>query len=148
MRAAYSQSAAIMKANSFEYIFSQIYNLMPIFVCVFILTLVGAISTSALSAKRQLKNYAVYYICGLRWRQCALINFFSSLTCALISFVLSISAAFIAKVFGILGETVIELGIWQLLGCAIIILLYILLSMILPISIIGKNSPNQVLKAN
>ena len=77
-----------------------------------------------------------------------MINFFSSLTCALISFVLSISAAFIAKVFGILGETVIELGIWQLSGCAIIILLYILLSMILPISIIGKNSPNQVLKAN
>lgn len=148
MRAAYSQSTAIMKENSFEYIFSQIYNLMPIFICVFILTLVGAISTSALSAKRQLKNYAVYYICGLRWRQCALINFFSSLTCALISFVLSISAAFIAKVFGILGETVIELGIWQLSGCAIIILLYILLSMILPISIIGKNSPNQVLKAN
>lgn len=148
MRAAYSQSAAIMKANSFEYIFSQIYNLMPIFVCVFILTLVGAISTSALSAKRQLKNYAVYYICGLKWRQCALINFFSSLTCAFISFVLSISAAFIAKATGILGETVIELGLWQLLGCAIIILLYILLSMILPISIIGKNSPNQVLKAH
>lgn len=148
MRAAYSQSTAIMKENSFEYIFSQIYNLMPIFICVFILTLVGAISTSALSAKRQLKNYAVYYICGLKWRQCAAVNFFSSLICVTISFVLSISAAFIAKVFGILGETVIELGIWQLSGCAIIILLYILLSMILPISIIGKNSPNQVLKAN
>lgn len=77
MRAAYSQSTAIMKENSFEYIFSQIYNLMPIFICVFILTLVGAISTSALSAKRQLKNYAVYYICGLKWRQCAAVNFFS-----------------------------------------------------------------------
>lgn len=148
MRAIYSQSTEIMKENSFEYIFSQIYNLMPIFVCVFILTLVGAISTSALSAKRQLKNYAVYYICGLKWKQCALINFFSSLTCVLISFVTSISVAFIAKTAGILGKTVIELGLWQLLGCAIIILLYILLSMILPISIIGNNSPNQVLKAN
>ena len=148
MRAIYSQSTEIMKENSFEYIFSQIYNLMPIFVCVFILTLVGAISTSALSTKRQLKNYAVYYICGLKWRQCALINFFSSLTCVLISFVISISMAFIAKTAGILGKTVIELGLWQLSGCVIIILLYILLSMILPISIIGKNSPNQVLRAN
>lgn len=148
MRAAYSQSTAIMNENSFEYMFSQIYNLMPIFVCTFILTLVGAISTSALSAKRQLKNYAVYCICGLKWRQCASIIFFSSLTCALISFILSISAAFIAKANGILGETVIELGLWQLLGCAIIFLFYILLSMILPISIIGKNSPNQVLRAN
>ena len=148
LHSAYISSTENMKKNSLEYIFSQIYNLMPILVCIFILTLVGAVSTSALSAKRQLKNYAVYYICGLKWRQCAAVNFFSSLTCALISFVLSISAAFIAKTTGILGKTVIELGLWQLSGCIVIILLYVLLSMILPISIIGKNSPNQVLKAN
>lgn len=148
MRAAYSQSTEIMKENSLEYIFSQIYNLMPIFVCVFILTLVGAISTSALSTKRQLKNYAVYYICGLKWRQCARVNFWSSFLCVMTALVLSVgTVAFIVST-NFLGETVIELGLWQLLGCAIITLLYILLSMILPISIIGKNSPNQVLKTN
>lgn len=137
-----------MKENSLEYIFSQIYNLMPIFVCIFILTLVGAISTSALSAKRQLKNYAVYYICGLKWRQCARVNFWSSFLCVITALILSLGVVAFVVLTNILGETVIELGLWQLLGCAIITLLYILLSMILPISIIGKNSPNQVLKTN
>lgn len=148
LHSAYTSSTENMKKNSLEYIFSQIYNLMPIFICVLVLTLVGAVSTSALSAKRQLKSYAVYYICGLKWRQCAAVNFFSSLTCVMISFALSISAAFIAKVTGILGGTVIELGLWQLLGCAVIIVIYVLLSIILPLNIIGSSTPNQVLKSN
>lgn len=91
------------------------------FICVLILTLVGALSTSALSAKRQLKNYAVYYICGLKWKQCATVNFWSS---------------------------VIEFGICQFLGCLVIMAVYVLLSLIRPLNIIGNNTPNQVLKSN
>jgi len=148
LHSAYTSSTENMKKNSLEYIFSQLYNLMPIFICVLILTLVGAVSTSALSAKRQLKNYAVYYICGLKWRQCATVNFFSSLTCVLISFALSIGSAFIAKTTGLLGGTVIELGWWQILGCFAVIIIYMLLSIILPLNIIGSSTPNQVLKSN
>lgn len=55
-----------MKSNSLDYIFEQIYTLFPIMICVLILTLVGAVSINALSAKKQLRNYAVYYICGLK----------------------------------------------------------------------------------
>lgn len=144
----FTSSTEEMRQRSLDYIFSQIYNLMPIFICVLILTLVGAISTSALSAKRQLRNYAVYYICGMKWKQCSWVNLFSSVICVVISFVLSIAVTMIAKSTGLLGNTVIELGLWQFLGCAIITLIYILLSMILPISIIGKNTPNQILKSN
>ncbi|MCD8187470.1 MAG: hypothetical protein LUD57_02420 [Ruminococcus sp.] len=148
MTTLYSTNGSIIKEGSLDYIFSQIYNLMPIFICVFILTLVGAISTSALSAKRQLRNYAVYYICGLKWKQCAVINLFSSLICILISFALSIIAAFIAKATGILGDTVISLGVWQILGCVVIMIIYVLFSIILPLNIIGNNTPNKILKSN
>ncbi|MCD7811701.1 MAG: hypothetical protein LUG91_07620 [Ruminococcus sp.] len=137
-----------MKSNSMDFIFSQLYTLFPILVCILILTLVGAISTSALSAKRQLRNYAVYYICGLKWKQCAVINLFSSLICILISFALSIIAAFIAKATGILGDTVISLGVWQILGCVVIMIIYVLFSIILPLNIIGNNTPNKILKSN
>lgn len=148
MHAAYSISTEKMKKNSLEYIFSQIYNLMPIFICILILTLIGAISTSALSAKYQLRNYAIYYICGLKWRQCTLVNLFSSLICVTISFVISLVFSILAMKTNILSGTVIELGIWQLLGCLVILLIYVLLSVILPVSIVGRNTPNQVLKSN
>lgn len=148
MHATHAVPTEEMKINSLKYIFSQIYDLMPIFVCIFILTIVGAVSTSALSAKRQLKNYAVYYICGLKWRQCAAVNFFSSLVCVMISFVLSIGAAFTVKITGLLGGTVVELGWWQISGCIAMIGVYMILSIILPLNIIGNNTPNQVLKSN
>lgn len=148
MTTLFSTNGSIIKEGSFDYIFSQIYNLMPIFICVFILTLVGAISTSALSAKRQLRNYAVYYICDLKWNQCAVINLFSSLICILISFTLNIIAAFIAKATEILGDTVISLGVWQILGCVVIMIIYVLFSIILPLNIIGNNTPNKILKSN
>jgi hypothetical protein len=137
-----------MKENSLKYIFSQIYDLIPVCICIIILTLVGAISTSALSAKYQLKNYSIYYICGLRWKQCSYVNLFSSLICVIISFVVSIAFTIIASKTAILGNTVIEIGIWQIFGCIILSLLYMFLSLLLPISIIGRNTPNQVLRAN
>ncbi len=137
-----------MKENSLKYIFSQIYDLIPVCICIIILTLVGAISTSALSAKYQLKNYSIYYICGLRWKQCSYVNLFSSLICVIISFVVSVVFTIIASKTAILGNTVIEIGFWQIFGCIILSLLYMFLSLLLPISIIGRNTPNQVLKAN
>lgn len=137
-----------MKSNSLKYIFLQLYDLMPIFVCVLILTLVGVLSTSALSAKRQLKNYAVYYICGLRWKQCAIVNFWSSFICVGVSFALGLVTTFVIKTTEMFGQTVIEFGIWQFLGCLVITVMYVLLSLILPLNIIGSNTPNQVLKSN
>lgn len=136
-----------MKDNSLEHIFLQLYNILPVFICVLFLTLVSALSTSALSAKRQLKNYAVYYICGLKWKQCAIVNFWSSFICVGISFVLAAAAALVIKTTGMFGETVIEFGIWQLFGCLVIMALYVVLSLILPLSIIGSSTPNQVLKS-
>jgi len=137
-----------MKSNSMKYIFSQMFTLFPILICILILTLVGAVSVSALSAKRQLKNYAVYYICGLKWKQCSMVNLYSSLICVVISFVLSITSIIVIKTTNILGDNVIELGVVQILSCILLVIVYIVLSLLLPLKIIGGNTPNQVLKSN
>lgn len=145
-------SAAIplekLKENSLNYIFSQLYDMMPIFICVFLLTIVGALSMSALSVKQQLNNYAVYYICGLKWKKCAIVNFWSSFICVIVSFLISIIVVAYLKSTKTFGETVIEMGFWQLFGCLSIIIIYVLLSMILPIQIIGSNTANKILKSN
>jgi len=137
-----------MKANSMNYIFSQIYTIFPILICILMLTLVSAVSVSALSAKNQLKNYAIYYICGLKWKQCSMINFYSSLVSVILSFIMSILLILVIKLTGVMEETIIDFGIWQFISCMLIMMLYIILSVILPISIIGKNTPNQILKSN
>lgn len=148
MNVIYSVPTDEMKKNSMEYIFSQIYTLFPILVCILILTIIGAISVNALSTKRQLRNYAVYYICGLKWKECAKINMISSIICMAISFAISILAVCILQNTNILGGNLIKIGLFQIIGCIVLIFIYILLSSILPIRIIKNNTPNQILKAN
>lgn len=136
-----------IKNNSIEYIFSQFYTLLPILIAVLIMTFVSAVSTSALTAKRQLKNYAVYYICGLKWRDCALINLTSSIVLVAISMGISI---FGIEIFGnsILAESVIEFGIIQFTVCIFIAVMYVILSILMPFQIVKNNSSCKVLKSN
>lgn len=137
-----------MKKNSMKYIFAQVYSLLPIIICILILTLVASVSSGALSVKRQMRNYAIYYTCGLRWRDCSKINFYSALIGLCVSFFLSIIVIVFINNNDIIGGTVIGFGVWQLLGCIVLGIVYMFLSLLLPINIIGKNTPAEILKSN
>ena len=43
-------------------------------------------------------------------------------------------------------ETVITFGVWHFAVCAVVIVLYLALSMLMPLMIIGSNEPKEVLK--
>ena len=131
--------------NSMEYIYKQMYTLFPIALCIFILTVISAVSINAIYTKRQLRNYAIFYICGARWRTCALKSLKdSAITCAVASALCAL-ILFIGKQ-SFLKETVISFGIWHAVICVAVIALYLLLSMIMPIAIIGSSQPKDVLK--
>ncbi len=134
-----------VKENSLSYIYQQMYTLFPIAVCIFILTVISTVSISAIYTKRQLRNYAIFYICGARWRTCALRSLKNSaITCGIAA---AISAlVLIVGKLTLLKETVISFGVWHLAVCALVIVLYLALSMIMPLAIIGSNEPKEVLK--
>ena len=134
-----------VRENSLDYIYEQMYTLFPIALCIFILTVISTVSISAIYTKRQLRNYAIFYICGARWRTCALRSLKNSaITCGIAA---AISAlVLIVGKLTFLKETVISFGIWHLAVCAGVIVLYLALSMIMPLAIIGSNEPKEVLK--
>ncbi len=134
-----------VKKGSMQYIYEQMYTLFPIAVCIFILTIISTVSISAIYTKRQLRNYAIFYICGARWRTCALRSLKNSaITCGIAS-ILAAVVLIIGKLT-LLKETVISFGIWHFAVCALVIILYLALSMIMPLAIIGSNQPKEVLK--
>ncbi len=131
--------------NSLNYIYEQMYTLFPIALCIFILTVISAVSINAIYTKRQLRNYAIFYICGARWKTCALKSLKdSAITCAVASALCAL-ILFIGKQ-SFLKETVISFGIWHAVVCLGVIALYLILSMIMPIAIIGSSQPKDVLK--
>ena len=145
MQNIYSAPLSEVNKNSLEYIYEQMYTLFPIALCIFILTVISAVSINAIYTKRQLRNYAIFYICGARWRTCALKSLKdSAITCAVASALCAL-ILFIGKQ-SFLKETVISFGIWHAVICVAVIALYLLLSMIMPIAIIGSSQPKDVLK--
>ncbi len=132
-------------SNSMQYIYEQMYTLFPIAVCIFILTIISTVSISAIYTKRQLRNYAIFYICGARWRTCALHSLKNSaITCGIASILAAV--VLIVGKLTFFKETVITFGVWHFAVCALVIVLYLALSMIMPLAVIGSNSPKEVLK--
>lgn len=134
-----------MEINNQRYLYEQLYNFLPIILTLLIMIMVSSISTTALSTRRRLKDYTVYYITGLRWRQCAWINFIQSVMISGASVVLSLFIVLVIKTMCLAETITILWGGWTAVFVTGMILVYLLFSMLMPVIIIGRNSPKQIL---
>jgi hypothetical protein len=121
---------------------------MPILICVVILTFIAVFSVQTISIKRQMRNFSIYYICGLKWRECAIINLIGSLISILISIFITTLGIYFANYLNLLKNTVINLGFWQIIICLCIGILIAIFSMIMPILLINNSSAKEVLRRN
>lgn len=138
-------SLSEMKKNSWNYILEELYNYLPVFICVFLFVVIAAVSANAITVKKQLKNYAVYYICGLSWKNCAGISLCVALLTSAAAVVLVAFSMCICKLIGISGYTGITFGLWQLLACVIILFCYIMLAWSVPLTIVKGTSAKEVM---
>ena len=128
-----------------KYIFEQLMTIFPIALCIFILTVISSISISAIYTKRHLHDYAVLYICGATWKSCALRSLRSGLVTCGASVLLTAAVLVIGKLT-FMKETVISFGLIPLAVCAGVLVVYLALSMIMPLLIIGRTEPREILK--
>lgn len=125
----------------------QLIILVPVIVGLMVLTIVSILSLSAISTHKQLKNYGILYICGSRWRQCALINIINIVIDILFSVLITYSMLTILDFSGKLENTVVIFEKNELRICTVIAMIVIFVSAIMPFAIIGKTQPKEILKA-
>lgn len=131
--------------NSMSKIFSYLTDLLPIIIVLLIMITVSGISSSALAARREMKSFAIFYITGLQWKHCGLIGLIGSSILALFSAILSVAAILIIKSTAI-GTDITILFRWQTVLCAVaIIAFFILISMIMPLIMLSRTTPKQIL---
>lgn len=140
---AYTKEMSEIRQNSFTLIKEQLYILLPIALCIFILTLITSISVISISVNSQLRIYAVLYICGARWRQCAFISFVYSLIISLVSCILGAAALIVITHR---TQTVIKYGKYEILSVFLVITIFLLLSALIPHLILHGNQPKEILK--
>lgn len=145
--AMYRFDTSELKNNSKDYIWGEVYVILPIIICVLLLTIFTSVSSNAISAKRNLKNYGVMYLCGATWKKCTKVSMINSLIICVISSLLSLAILSIGKLT-FWSDTVVTIGLWQSMLCLITLLIYIMISMLIPLLLVGNISPRDVLKSN
>ncbi|WP_028510203.1 ABC transporter permease [Ruminococcus sp. NK3A76] len=139
----YKENLSEIRKNSFTYIKEQLYVLLPIALCIFLLTMITTISVVSISLDGSLRTYGVFYICGARWQRCVTISFVYSLMIVIVSSGLSL---FALKVISGRISTVISFGRWEFISMLMISALYLLLSVIIPLVTVKTVKPRDVLK--
>ena len=124
----------------------KLIAIFPIFIGVFVLTIISSLCSGAVSVKKQMKNYAIYSICGMPWQRSASISVIATCILAIISFIISIVCVFIITTIN--KVTTINLGIVQLAVCVGVALIYCMISALLPSLIINGTSIKEILRNN
>ena len=141
----FSARLSEVNENSISYFKVQILNFLPIIIVVLILTLVSSISITALSTRRRLHDYGIYYLCGLKWKSCCLVNLFWALA---VESAAVIAAAMFITFSGrlpLLGKITVVPNIWTLPAVAAVLMIFTAGSMLMPLIIIGNSTPKEIL---
>ena len=141
----YSVSMAAVNKASRGYLLIRLYELVPIIAVLCIMAFVGSISTAALSTRRQLADYAVFTLCGLKKRNCGLIGLIQSIITLAASGVLTaVVTAVIGRIY--LNRFYLHTDLFLLTGEAVIAVLFIAVSLAVPTLMIGKSDVRELLK--
>ncbi len=130
-----------------DYIWNQLNELIPIFIGLLLLVIISVVCSSAIMTRTQLRNYAIYYLSGLEWKHCIKIQVYQQIIIQVTTFLITMLTFMIMYYSGILKNTLLELGIEQVLACTLYIFICVLASIILPAKIINNNSPQDILTA-
>lgn len=131
-----------INSNSMEYILEHINDLLPIIIVLLIMVAVSSISSSALSTRRGIKNCAVFYIVGLEWKRCILINLIQSAIILLCAVMISAASLVILTGAGTGLRIIINGG--TVLSAAAISVFYMITSMIMPAVMLSGTTPKQI----
>ena len=135
-----------IKEKSKDNLEEKVFSIIPIFIGAFVLAIVSSLCSIAVSVKKQMKNYAIYSICGMNWKTSSVISIINTFILAVISLLLSILS--VCVISAINTETTMCIGAYQLICCVGVIIIYIIISAIMPSLIINGTSINEILRNN
>lgn len=131
--------------NSEKYVKQELYTFFPIALSILIITLFTAIITTVVTTMQNLRSYAVLYLSGATWKRCSIINFINYIAIVIFT-VIADSVFFIVGKRTFLKGTVIKANIVNIGVCGIILILFLLLSLAVPLLVVRNKQPRDVLK--
>ena len=124
----------------------KMLELIPIVVGIVVLVVLGIVCLISLDTIAGLKDYAIFYCCGMKWNRILLINAIKSLLSCVLGFMLMMAARAYLVSSGKAKDLLIEIGGSQMLGIVAVGVLMVITAIIVPIVLVRRNTPVSVLK--
>lgn len=128
------------------YLNEELLKLLPAVVILLVLVVISAVSVSSIAARKRLKDYAEYYVLGLRWKQCAAVSFFQALTSAAAALIVSAAAFFVISFTALSNVITIIIDMRSIFALLGVLLLYLAFSMIMPLIMLNSATPKELLQ--
>jgi len=135
----------VFQSNCIHYILQEITKLLPIFICILMLTIVISVSINAITAYNEMRNHSIYYICGITWNKTLIISLFYTMIQTAFAFLFAFAAIVFLKQLDIMKNVIIEFHPIQIATCFCVFVFNLLVSLIMPYLIIKNNSPKELL---
>lgn len=147
MRATEILRLELINDNSKAYLQDELLKLLPIVIMLLILVVVSSVSVSAIATRRRLKDYAKYYVLGLQWKQCAVVNLLQALITGAAALLISIAALFVVSVTPLSKTITIIFNVGLVLSLLGVLALYLVFSMIMPLLMLRSTTPKALLQS-
>ena len=132
--------------NSKAYFRDIIMQQVPIFLCVFIVTVISVICIEIISFKMSLRDFAIYCICGCSKRDIQMIQVFEIMILTVLSFFISGLFIWYCTWAKFIDGGVIWIGAYQIIYCLLVALIMLGISSWIPAYLWKKSSSNELLR--
>lgn len=134
-----------LNKNSMAYISEDIILILPICICVMIISLICTIASSAVTTKNNMRTYLIAYICGSEWQSNALISLANSAVNILCGIILAAGGYILALQTRISERLCLNFSEYELAFCLPVVLLYLIVPVIMPLWSMSRQTPKELL---
>ncbi len=95
---------------------------------------------------KNLSSYGIMYTCGMDWNRCMIINVVQAVLSSAFGFFMMLAVQRIISLSEYGSELLFELGVWQEVGCMIVVVYIAVISAVFPYGVLRRNPPSEVLR--
>lgn len=126
---------------------SDYKNYVPLALLAFFVIIIGVVCGIAIQSIQQMRNYSIYFLCGLKWNKIIYINLANIIILLLISILISSGILNIIYMSQINNKFGLVFNSLNIVVTILMILVVLVLSMVIPIINNRKKTPNDVLRS-
>ena len=135
-----------IRVRSEDIIDTKLIEIIPVIMGAFLLITLSIVSLSAIDTLSSIESYAILYTCGMEWQNGVKIATIKSAVTCIISIFIMLLIRYASILIGFGDKYLFNFGVWQVLVCMLVCILMILVSSIMPSTILKKNQPVDILR--